>query len=318
MSDKSRSSALEDLVDEYLEYLTIERQVSPYTVRNYRLYLTTFIDWLKKQIHVARMELVTPKMLKQYRLYLANRKNERGEFLAPVTQGYYVIAIRSMLRYLVRQDYEVVSPERLELPKGKDHSIKFMDFDSISRMMEAVDVSTIYGLRDRVIMEVLFSTGLRVSELVSLNKVTLNLETREFGVVGKGKKIRVVFLSSRACHWIERYLKERNDHYAPVFIQHSRKPAIDEVREGARLRLTTRSVQRIIAKYGRLAHLPFSVTPHVLRHSFATDLISHGAGLREVQEMLGHKNIATTQIYTHVTNPQLRRVHEKFHSGSEE
>src|SRR3989339_2261991 len=263
MSAKTSTPTLQACIDEYLEYLMIERQVSPFTIRNYRFYLLKFKAWLNKFYPDLDLVEVTAKMLKTYRVYLAQTKDSKGEYLAPVTQGYYVIALRSMLRYLIRQDYEVVSPERLELPKGKDHSIKFMDFDSISRMMEAVDVSTIYGLRDRVIMEVLFSTGLRVSELVSLNKVTLNLETREFGVVGKGKKIRVVFLSSRACHWIERYLKERNDHYAPVFIQHSRKPAIDEVREGARLRLTTRSVQRIIAKYGRLAHLPFSVTPHV-------------------------------------------------------
>jgi site-specific recombinase XerD len=151
---------------------------------------------------------------------------------------------------------------------------------------------------------------------VSLNKTTINLESREFGVMGKGRKIRVVFLSERAAQWIERYLRERNDHYHPVFIRHSGvKPAIDDPKAGEKLRLTVRSVQRIIGKYGRLAHLPYSITPHVMRHSFATDLISHGAGLREVQEMLGHKNIATTQIYTHVTNPQLKTVYDKYHSG---
>ncbi len=185
-------------------------------------------------------------------------------------------------------------------------------------MIEKADTSTLQGLRDRVIMETLFSTGLRVSELVSLNKTTVNLETREFGVVGKGRKIRVVFLSERAATWIERYMRERNDHFHPVFIRHSgAKPAIDDPKAGEKLRLTTRSVQRIIAKYGLLAHLPYSITPHVMRHSFATDLISHGAGLREVQEMLGHKNIATTQIYTHVTNPQLKSAHEKYHSVGE-
>lgn len=315
MSAKATTLTLSACIDEYLEYLTIERQVSPFTIRNYRFYLLKFSAWLNKYYPDTDLVNVTSKMLKTYRVYLAQTKDSKGQYLAPVTQSYYVIALRSMLRYLIRQDYDVVSPERLELPKGKEHSIKFLDFSHVEAMIEKADTSTIAGLRDRVIMETLFSTGLRVSELVSLNKTTVNLETKEFGVVGKGRKIRVVFLSDRAAQWIEKYLRERSDHYHPVFIRHSgAKPEIDDPKAGEKLRLTTRSVQRIIAKYGLLAHLPYSITPHVMRHSFATDLISHGAGLREVQEMLGHKNIATTQIYTHVTNPQLKTVHEKFHS----
>jgi len=286
-------------IDEYLEYLTIERQVSPFTIRNYRFYLLKFATWLGKYYPDVDFANVTSKMLKTYRVYLAQTKDSKGQYLAPVTQGYYVIALRSMLRYL-------------------EDSIKFLDYSHVEAMIEKADTSTLQGLRDRVIMETLFSTGLRVSELVSLNKTTVNLETREFGVVGKGRKIRVVFLSERAATWIERYMRERNDHFHPVFIRHSgAKPAIDDPKAGEKLRLTTRSVQRIIAKYGLLAHLPYSITPHVMRHSFATDLISHGAGLREVQEMLGHKNIATTQIYTHVTNPQLKSAHEKYHSVGE-
>ncbi len=320
MSAKTNTPTLSACIEEYLEYLTIERQVSPFTIRNYRFYLLKFSTWLNKFYPDKDLNTVTSKMLKTYRVYLAQTKDKKGEYLAPVTQGYYVIALRSMLRYLIRQDYEVVSPERLELPKGKEHSIKFLDYGDVERMIAACDVTTIQGLRDRVIMETLFSTGLRVSELVSLNKTTVNLESREFGVVGKGRKVRVVFLSDRAAQWIEKYLRERNDHHHPVFIRHSgTKPAIDDPKAGEKLRLTTRTVQRIIGKYGRLAHLPYSITPHVMRHSFATDLISHGAGLREVQEMLGHKNIATTQIYTHVTNPQLKSVHQKYHSvGNEE
>lgn len=318
MSARGTVPGLEACIEEYLEYLTIERQVSPFTIRNYRFYLTKFAQWFRKYYPASELSDLTSKMLKTYRLYLAQTKDAKGAYLAPVTQGYYVIALRSMLRYLLRQDYEVVSPERLELPKGKEHSIKFLDYTALERMMEIPDVAKIQGLRDRVLMETLFSTGLRVSELVSLNKTTINLEQKEFGVMGKGKKIRVVFLSDRAAKWIERYLRERDDHYAPVFIRHAGgKPAIDDPKAGEKLRLTVRSVQRIIGKYGRLAHLPYSITPHVMRHSFATDLISHGAGLREVQEMLGHKNIATTQIYTHVTNPQLKSVHEKYHSVGE-
>ena len=315
MSARGVMPTLQACIDEYLEYLTIERQVSPFTIRNYKFYLLKFAAWLNKYYPDKDLVDVTSKMLKTYRVFLAGHKNDKGEYLLPITQGYYVIALRSMLRYLIRQDYEVVSPERLELPKGKEHSIKFLDYSHIEGMIEKCDISTVQGLRDRVIMETLFSTGLRVSELVSLNKTTINLESKEFGVVGKGKKIRVVFLSARAAEWIEKYLRERDDHYHPVFIRHSgSKPQIDDPKAGEKLRLTTRSVQRIIAKYGRLAHLPYSITPHVMRHSFATDLISHGAGLREVQEMLGHKNIATTQIYTHVTNPQLKSVHEKYHT----
>lgn len=318
MSAKASIPVLEVCIEEYLEYLTIERQVSPFTVRNYRFYLLKFATWLRKFYPGTELPEVTSKLLKTYRVYLAQHKDERGEYLAPVTQGYYVIALRSMLRYLLRQDYEVVSPERLELPKGKEHSLKFLDYAHVSLMLELPDVTTIQGLRDRVIMETLFSTGLRVSELVSLNKTTINLESREFGVMGKGRKIRVVFLSERAARWIEKYLRERSDHYHPVFIRHSGgKPAIDDPKAGEKLRLTVRTVQRIIGKYGRLAHLPYSITPHTFRHSYATDLISHGAGLREVQEMLGHKNIATTQIYTHVTNPQLKTVYDKYHSSDE-
>lgn len=319
MSAKVASVRLEDMIEEYLEYLTIERQVSVYTIRNYRHYLSVFLSWLRKNKLDNDIAKIDSKVLKKYRVYLSKKKNGKGDYLAPVTQGYYVIALRSLLRYLVRNDYEVISPERLELPKGKDHSLKFLSYEDVEEMMKKAELTSIQGMRDRVIMEVLFSTGLRVSELVSLDKQTVNLERREFGVMGKGRKIRVVFLSKRAAYWIERYLRMRDDHYGPLFIRHAgKKPAIDDPKAGEKLRLSTRSVQRIIAKYGRLAHLPYSITPHVMRHSFATDLLSKGAGLREVQEMLGHKNIATTQIYTHVTNPQLKKVHEKYHSGNEE
>lgn len=318
MSASRPLPTLEDAIQEFLEYLTIERQVSPFTVRNYQFYLSKFSAWSSKNYPGVGLADISAKILKTYRLYLARVQDANGRYLAPVTQGYYVIALRSMLRYLLRQDYNVVSPERLELPRGKEHSLKFLDYDSVERMIAAANTEDIRGLRDRAIMETLFSTGLRVSELCSLNKATINLESREFSVTGKGRKVRVVFLSPRAASWIERYLRARDDHYAPVFIRHAReKLAIDDPKAGEKLRLTTRSVQRIIQKYGRLAHIPIPITPHVMRHSFATDLLSHGAGLREVQEMLGHKNIATTQIYTHVTNPQLKNVHEKYHSGNE-
>jgi len=317
MSDNTPTSALSDYLEEFLEYLSIERQVSPYTIRNYRFYLTKFYEWLNKYYPEISLSAVTSKILKQYRRYLAEHKNEKGERLSFATQGYYAIAIRSFLRYLIRQDYDVVSPDKLELPKGKGRSLKFLDFAKLEEMMNKANTDTLLGMRDRTIMEVLFSTGLRVSELVSLNRSTVNLITREFGVMGKGQKVRVIFLSKRAVRWVEAYLARREDAYEPLFIRHAGKiPDIDDPKASERMRLTARSVQRLIHHYGRLAHLPFAMTPHVIRHTFATDLLSHGAGLREVQEMLGHKNIATTQIYTHVTNPQLHDIHEKFHSGN--
>ncbi|GEM_PF-22505 len=286
MSASNQGSGLEALVEEYLEYLTIERQVSPYTVRNYQLYLKRFSDYLQKSEGEIPVEEITVKMIKRYRVYLARTKRS-GKLLAPVTQGYYVIALRSFLRYLVRNEYEVISPDRLELPRGKEHSIKFLSYTDVEKMLEKPDVTKITGMRDRAMMEVLFATGLRVSELVSLNKQTVNLETREFGVRGKGNKVRVVFLSERAAYWIERYLRERADNYEPLFIRHAgKKPEIDDPKAGEKLRLTTRSVQRMVSKYGRLAHLPYEITPHVMRHCLHPDTrVFTESGVKTAREL---------------------------------
>ena len=313
MSDKEKSSLLEGLIREFLEYLEIEKQLSPYTIRNYNFYLGVFKKWVERSYGKISIESLDKRMIRQYRLYLARGKEQ----LSPVTQAYYVIALRSFLRYLLRNDYEVMSPDKIELPKVRGRRLKFLDFKQVESLIDQIEIRTIKGLRDRAIVETLFATGLRVSELVSLNKEMVNLDKREFGVKGKGGRVRVVFLSKRAAYWLERYLKERKDLYPPLFIRHGGKMLeIDDPKAGEKLRLSVRSVQRIIRHYGLKAKLPFTVTPHVLRHSFATDLLFHGAGLREVQEMLGHKNIATTQIYTHVTNPQLKKVYERFHSGN--
>ena len=278
MSAKGKTPTLSACTEEPPEYLTIERQVSPFTIRNYKFYLLKFGTWLNKFYPDKDLTDVTSKMLKTYRVYLAQTKDSKGQYLAPVTQGYYVIALRSMLRYLLRQDYEVVSPERLELPKGKEHSLKFLDYNHIEAMIEKADISKIQGLRDRVLMETLFSTGLRVSELVSLNKTTINLESREFGVVGKGRKIRVVFLSDRAAKWIERYLRERDDHYHPVFIRHSgAKPEIDDPRRAKSCDLMCGLFSGLLASMASGTPAIF-ITPHVMRHSFATDLIVTARG----------------------------------------
>ncbi len=197
------------------------------------------------------------------------------------------------------------------MPKISDRQVKFLSGDQVDRLLNAPSLSTIQGKRDKAILEVFFSTGLRVSELTKLDRDKLDLERREFGIVGKGGKARVVFLSTRAVKWLEDYLKQRADHFKPLFIRHKGK--VDPVIPDEKMRLTPRSVQRMIKKYSEKMKLPVDVTPHVLRHSFATDLLMAGADLRSVQEMLGHKNVSTTQIYTHVTHKHLKDIHEAFH-----
>ena len=190
-----------------------------------------------------------------------------------------------------------------------------MTGDQVERLLSQPKISSLRGLRDKAILEIIFSTGLRVSEVAKLNRDQVDLKHREFGVVGKGGRARVVFLSPRAVKWLSRYLEERRDNFPALFIGHRKKQdnEIVDKRTSKEARLTARTIQRLVKKYAKKAKLPFEVTPHVLRHSFATDLLMAGADLRSVQEMLGHKNIATTQIYTHITNKQLKNVHDAFH-----
>jgi site-specific recombinase XerD len=302
-----RSSPLPQLVDQYLEHLEIEKNVSKLTVRNYRHYLDRFL----KNANKMRSEDIDLEVVRKYRLHLSRMENSRGETLTRKTQGFHIIALRSFLRYLIRSDIKTLEPDKIDIPKSESSEVTIMENDHLERLLNQPNPGKIAGLRDKAILETLFSTGLRVAELVKLNRDQVNLETREFGVIGKGKRPRVVFLSKRAVHWIERYLGERKDSYKPLFIRHS---GAKDNQSDEGMRLTTRSVQRVVKKYAKMAKLPSKVTPHVLRHSFATDLLSGGADIRSVQEMLGHKNIATTQIYTHVTNPKLKKVHEEFHN----
>jgi len=306
---------LPSLIDEFLEYLEIERNLSPLTIRDYRHYLNHFADWSKNHSPILRPQDITVELIRKYRVYLAHYNSPNGQLpLKKVTQNYYVIALRSFLKYLIRKDLPVISPDKIELPKTESRSLKFLDRDQVDRLLVQPNVSSERGIRDKTIMEMLFSTGLRVSELCRLNRDQVNLERGEFGVVGKGQRLRVVFLSDRAKIWLEKYLARRTDSFKPLFIRYAgnQEPVVN----GEKMRLTPRSVQRIIDKYVRKARLPVKATPHVLRHSFATDLLMNGADLRSVQELLGHKNVATTQIYTHVTNQQLRDVHKAFHSGN--
>ncbi|EKD57989.1 MAG: hypothetical protein ACD_57C00055G0001 [uncultured bacterium] len=315
MSDKKNQNNIRSLCRDFLQHLEIERNCSPLTIRNYQHYLTRFAHWLheRKKTDIA-IENVNLQLIREYRLYLSRFKNADGRSLKRVTQGYHVIALRSFLKWLTKNDYQVVSPEKIDLPKSVSRSLKFLNGEQVERLLNQPGLSTPQGLRDKALLEVLFSTGLRVSELVSLNRDQVDLKRREFGVIGKGGRARVVFLSQRAVDWVTRYLKSRDDRWQPLFIRHSGK--MDEAHEGEKMRLSPRSVQRLVRKYTKKAKLAVAATTHTLRHSFATDLLIAGADLRSVQELLGHKNIATTQIYTHITNLQLKKVHQKFHSGN--
>lgn len=300
----------------FLEHLEVERNVSKLTIRNYSHYLRRFCTWFKDQ-GFTDLQSLDQDSMRKYRVFLTHIDNHQGEPLSKRTQSYHIIALRSWLKWLVKNDKPVLHPEKIDLPKAEAHHMKFLAPDKIESLLSQPALSNETGLRDKAILEVLFSTGLRVSELVKLNRDQIDFNTLEFGVIGKGRRPRVVFLSERAAGWLDRWLRSREDNWLPVFIRFSgTKSAITE--DGEAMRLTTRSVQRIVDKYCRKAHLPIKISPHGLRHSFATDLLSNGAGLRDVQEMLGHKSIATTQIYTHVTRPQLKKIHKEFHSKKHE
>jgi site-specific recombinase XerD len=275
--------------------------------------LNRFSGWLAKSNQQIKPEDITLEIVRKYRLYLARLTGQGDQPLKKITQNYHIIALRAFLRYLSSQrDIATLSPDKIELPKGSSRTVTFLNSEQVDRLLNCPDTSKNTGLRDRAILETLFSTGLRISELSKLNRDQINLERKEFGVIGKGNKPRVVFLSDSAAEWIEVYLRSREDYFKPLFIRYSGH--IDSTRDGEKMRLTPRSIQLSVAKYARMCGLPFDTTPHTLRHSFATDLLIGGADLRSVQEMLGHESIRTTQVYTHVTDKQLREVHRTFHN----
>jgi site-specific recombinase XerD len=301
------------LITEFLEYLEIQKGCSPLTIRDYRHYLRRFHDWLTENSPATKPDEINLELVRRYRLYLAHLHARDGVRLQRVTQSYHMIALRAFLRYLVVQrDIPTLSPDKIELPKQGSRSVSFLNPGQIERLLNSPKISNNAGLRDRTILETLFSTGLRVSELVSLNRDQIDLQRKEFGVRGKGNKLRVVFLSDTAAQWIEHYLRSRQDDFKPLFIRYSGR--VDARNSGEKMRLTARSIQNIVSKYAKKSGLPIEATPHTLRHSFATDLLISGADIRSVQEMLGHESIRTTQVYTHVTNRHLKEVHKAFHS----
>ncbi len=313
---ENNNSEIQRYVQQFLEYLEIEKNSSKLTIRNYRLYLKRFDQWFAKNYPGLGIKDINIDKVRKYRLYLSNFVDARGMTLKRVTQSYYIIALRSFLKFLIRSDHETLSPDKIDLPKSESKSLKFLDKNHLQDLFNSVDISKKdeKALRDRSILEMLFSTGLRVSELTRLNRDQINFDTREFGIIGKGGRARVVFMSDAAANWLSQYFEKREDPWKPAFIRYSKEKSFEN--DGEKMRLSPRSIERIVDKYVAAARIPIKASPHTLRHSFATDLLSNGADLRSVQEMLGHKNISTTQIYTHVTNPQLREIHKKFHQGN--
>ena len=304
----------------FLDYCEIEKGLSNATQRNYRQYLLLFIGWLKKTDNSKLMpNELTPDHIWDYRLYLAREyKTPRGGYLSKKSQNYYLVALRALMEYFAEHDITSLPSSKIKLAKYKDEkTISFLEVPDIEKMLKIPDTETINGLRDRAIMELFFSSGMRISELVSLNADQVSFlsdkdkdRTYELSIVGKGKHIRTIFISPRSAGWLNKYLLKRHDVFKPLFINIRSK---DEDHN----RLSVRYIQSMISRCAILAGISKKVTPHTLRHTYATDLLNHGADLRSVQELLGHKNVSTTQVYTHVTNKRLRDIHEKFHGGKD-
>lgn len=303
--------SLTSLVQSFLDHCEVGKNQSPKTLRNYHHYLSRFQKWAGD---------ISPKdisldMVSKFRLHLNRLADEKGQTLGIKTQNYHIIALRAFLKYLAKNDIDSLSAEKIELGKIPARTVEYLTREELERMFELPDTSTIKGLRDLAIMETLYSTGLRVSELAALNRSQVDLARREFMVRGKGRKPRIVFLSARAATAISAYLAKRTDNFEPVFLSHSRgkSGSITDITLSEKHRLTTVSIENIVRTTALHAGIIKRVTPHILRHSFATELLVNGADIRSVQEMLGHSSITTTQIYTHLTNRRLHEVHEKFH-----
>lgn len=307
-----------ELVEDFLEHLEVEAGRSKKTVENYRHYLYVFLEEAANSLgRDAEPADITQELLRKYRLKLNRLGSENGgEDYKVITQAYYLIALRGFLKYLAKRGISSLDPALVELPHVVRKQVTFLTFDEVEEMLDQIDTSTETGLRDRAIIELLYSGGMRVSELISLNRNSINLSRREFVVRGKGNKDRPIFISESAAGWVADYLDTREDSLPALFLNNSKNTGEAET-DGNYRRLTARSVERIVEKYARMAGITKHVSPHTLRHSFATDLLMNGADLRSVQSLLGHADVSTTQIYTHVTDPHLKEVHEKFHTDTE-
>jgi len=300
-------------IPHFLNYCK-KRSLSKKTQENYKRYLNKFILWLKKENKndILPHEFNAGDILK-YKLYLSEYKDEKGQSLKKITQHYYLIALRALLSYFIAKDIVALPVDKITLPKDvkRERTVKFLNLEQIERLLLAPNTKSKTGLRDRAILETFFSTGLRVAELVALNREQFaNIENKkdfELSIIGKGNRPRTVYFSERALSWLKKYLETRHDKTQALFINYRGRTPLS--------RLTRRSMERIVKKYAILAGDPIFTTPHTIRHSFATDLLTQGVDLRIIQEFLGHKSILTTQIYTHVTDKRLRDIHRQFHSG---
>lgn len=298
---------LSDMIVEFLEYLEIEQNRSLKTIENYHHYLMRLVE----SAGDIPVEKITTETIRKWRMWLNRLPDSRGSKMSPSTQNYHLIALRSFLKFCSKREIDTISPEKIELARAKRKQVTFLSQNELESLFAQPDINTKTGLRDRTILELFFSSGLRVSELVSLNCDQVSTKRREFTVRGKGQKDRPIFMSEAAALWIDAYLKVRTESTPALFVRYGGTKSIDN--SGDYLRLTPRSIQRIVARYAKLAGITKKVSPHTLRHSFATDLLMNGADIRSVQTMLGHSDISTTQIYTHITDPHLKEVHKKFH-----
>ena len=303
---------LSELVNDFTEHLEVEGGRSLKTIENYRLYLERFIEFSGD----ITVDKITSEQVRRFRLWLNRHRNDNDQSLSLITQSYHLIALRGFLTYLSRRDIQSLSADKIILPRTTRKQVTFLHYDEVSSLLSQIDLDTEAGLRDRAIIELLFSSGLRVSELVNLNRDHINLNRKEFMVRGKGQKDRPVFVSKGAAERVGDYLASRHDSLVPLFISYSRFTGQTDT-SGDYRRLQSRSIQRMVSHYAKMAGITKHVSPHTLRHSFATDLLMNGADLRSVQAMLGHSNISTTQVYTHVTDQHLKDVFEKFHSDTD-
>ncbi len=320
MTARSDDLPIREYLLPFLDYCEIEKGLSNNTQRNYKQYLQLFVKWLEHSGNSALLpHELSARHIWDYRLYLARTyKTPSGAYLGKKSQNYYLIALRALLSFLAERDVVTLPSSKVKLARQKsDEVVSFLEVSDVESMLKIPNIATPAGIRDHAIMELFFSSGMRIAELESLNVDQVSFlkdknakRTFELSIVGKGKHVRTIFISPRAAQWLRTYLETRRDVYKPLFINHRSKDA-------DHCRLSVRYIQRMISRSAMLAGISKKVTPHTLRHTYATDLLAHGADLRSVQELLGHKNVATTQIYTHVTNKRLRDVHEKFHGGKD-
>lgn len=319
MTDSNQTLEVSELITDYIEHIEVEKGRTQNTAKNYGRYLYRFLEIagdISDKSDALQPADITPELLRKFRLQLNRITDEHGESLKVITQSYHLIALRGFLKYLAKRGIKSLDPSLVELPHVVRKQVTFLHYDEVERLLNEIDTSTETGLRDRAIIELLFSGGLRVSELVKLNRDSINLDRREFIVRGKGSKDRPVFISPSAANWVSEYLAARTDSLVPLFLNNSSNTG-EANTSGDFRRLSARSVERMVQKYAKMAGITKHVSPHTLRHSFATDLLMNGADIRSVQTMLGHADISTTQIYTHVTDPHLKEVHEKFHTDTE-